>query len=94
MPNANMSDSNNRMRSAVRRMRTFDVFATMLKVQDDLQVPTASGGTLSLITLLLIVTLVATGTASFLSLHFDRAQRLIVDPGRNGKHTIYFDLDF
>lgn len=63
-------------------------------MQDDLQVRTASGGTLSLITLLLIVTLFATGSASYLSLDFDRAQRLIVDPGRNGKHTVYFDLDF
>jgi endoplasmic reticulum-Golgi intermediate compartment protein 3 len=90
-PNASMSDSN-WMRSAVRRMRTFDVFAGMLKVQDDLQVRTASGGTLSLIALLLIVTLVTTETASFLSL--DRAQHLIVDPGRNEKLSIHFDLDF
>lgn len=63
----------------------------MLKVQDDLQVRTVSGGALSIVALLLIGILVATETISFLTI--DRTQNLIVDPGRNEKLTIYFDVD-
>lgn len=77
-------------RSFMRRFRDFDVFARMLKVQDDLQVPTVSGGLLSVAATLLIVVLVATETISFLTK--DRVQNLTVDPGRNEKLRIHFDL--
>jgi endoplasmic reticulum-Golgi intermediate compartment protein 3 len=79
------------MKHLSRKMRSFDAFARMLKIQDDLQVRTASGGALSMVALLFIVMLVATETASFLTL--DRTQVLSVDPGRNEKLTIHFDLD-
>jgi endoplasmic reticulum-Golgi intermediate compartment protein 3 len=75
----------------LRRLKDLDVFARMLKVQDDLQVPTVSGGFLSLAAALLIVVLVATETASFLT--NDRVQNLTVDPGRNEKLRIHFDVD-
>jgi endoplasmic reticulum-Golgi intermediate compartment protein 3 len=56
-----------------------------------LQVRTASGGALSVAALLLIIILVASETTSFLTLN--REQILSVDPGRNEKLTIYFDID-
>lgn len=75
----------------LRRLRDWDVFARMLKVQDDLQTPTVSGGMVSVAAALLIVLLVASETASFLT--NDRVQNLTVDPGRNEKLKIHFDVD-
>jgi endoplasmic reticulum-Golgi intermediate compartment protein 3 len=78
-------------RAVLRRLKEVDVFARMLKVQDDLQVRTVSGGFLSVAAALLILVLVATETASYLT--NDRVQNLTVDPGRNEKLRIHFDVD-
>lgn len=72
-------------------LKSLDLFARMLKIQSDLTLPTVSGGLLSLAALTLIFILVATETSSFLT--NDRVQKLTVDPGRNEKLRIHFDID-
>lgn len=78
-------------RAVFRNLKSLDIFARMLKIQSDLQTPTVSGGLLSLAAALLILLLVATETSSYLTK--DRVQTLSVDPGRNEKLRIHFDID-
>lgn len=90
---ANNSTMDNRGLGALgRTIRSLDAFARMMKVPEDLRNPSTSGGTISLISFIVITVLFLSELTSFLTP--TRTTNLSVDSGVGEILRIHLDLDF
>lgn len=75
-----------------RTIRSLDAFSRMMKVPEDLRTQSTIGGTISLISFIVIITLFLTEFTTFLTP--ERTTKLSVDAGINESLRIYLDVDF